>query len=108
MMKFGRGGCRAVAFAAACMLAMPTAAQTGPTPGWPARPVRIIVPYSPGGGIDAVARTLAQKLVEQTGGTFLVENRPGGAGVLGAELVTRAAPDGHTLFASSTEFAINP
>jgi tripartite-type tricarboxylate transporter receptor subunit TctC len=76
---------------------------------WPAaRPVRIVIPYAPGGGIDIVARTLAQKLGEQTGGTFVVENRPGGAGVLGAELVARAAPDGHTLFASSTEFAINP
>jgi len=75
---------------------------------WPSRPVRIIVPYAPGGGIDTVARTLAQRLTEQVGGTFVVENRPGGAGVLGAELVARAVPDGHTLLASSTEFAINP
>jgi len=93
----------AVAIAAAFALATPAAAQS-----WPARPVRIIVPYAPGGGIDTVARQLAQKLTEQTGGSFLVENRPGGAGVLGAELVARAAPDGHTLLASSTEFAINP
>jgi tripartite-type tricarboxylate transporter receptor subunit TctC len=75
---------------------------------WPARPVRIIVPYTPGGGIDTVARTLAQKLTEQLGVTFVVENRPGAAGVLGAELVAKAAPDGYTLLASSTEFAINP
>jgi tripartite-type tricarboxylate transporter receptor subunit TctC len=75
---------------------------------WPSRPVRIIVPYSPGGGIDTVARMMAQKLAEQVGGTFVVENRPGAAGVLGAELVARSAPDGHTLLASSTEFAINP
>ena len=54
---------------------------------WPQRPVRMIVPYAPGGGIDTVARTLAQKLTEQTGATFVVENRPGAAGVLGAELV---------------------
>ena len=93
----------AVAIAAAFVLATPAAAQS-----WPARPVRIIVPYAPGGGIDTVARQLAQKLTEQTGGAFLVENRPGGAGVLGADLVARAAPDGHTLLASSTEFAINP
>ena len=93
----------AAAIAAAGMLAAPAAAQ-----GWPARPVRIIVPYTPGGGIDTVARTLALKLTEQLGGTFVVENRPGAAGVLGAELVARAAPDGHTWLASSTEFAINP
>ncbi|MGZ5232436.1 MAG: tripartite tricarboxylate transporter substrate-binding protein, partial [Burkholderiales bacterium] len=75
---------------------------------WPGRPVRIIVPYSPGGGIDTVARMMAQKLAEQLGATFVVENRPGAAGVLGAELVSRSMPDGHTLLASSTEFAINP
>ena len=75
---------------------------------WPARPVRMIVPYTPGGGIDTVARTLAQKLTEQLGNTFVVENRPGAAGVLGAEMVAKAAPDGYTLLASSTEFAINP
>lgn len=97
----------------AILLAYVTATVLAPeTPavaqGWPARPVRIIVPYAPGGGIDTVARQLAQKLTEQVGGSFLVENRPGGAGVLGAELVARAAPDGHTLLASSTEFAINP
>ena len=89
--------------AAACAAVPPAAAQ-----GWPARPVRMIVPYTPGGGIDTVARTLAQRLTEQTGATFVVENRPGAAGVLGAEIVARAAPDGYTLLASSTEFAINP
>jgi tripartite-type tricarboxylate transporter receptor subunit TctC len=93
----------ALALAAACALATPAAAQT-----WPARTVRIIVPYAPGGGIDVVARTLAQKLAERLGGSFLVDNRPGGAGVLGAELLARSAPDGHTLMASATEFGINP
>lgn len=94
---------RALALAAACALALPATAQT-----WPARPVRLIVPYTPGGGVDTVVRALAQKLTEQTGGSFVVENRPGAAGVIGAELVARAAPEGHTLLASSTEFAINP
>lgn len=92
-----------MALVVALTLAAPAAAQT-----WPARPVRMIVPYAPGGGIDTVARTLAQKLTEQIGGPFIVENRPGAAGIVGAELVARAAPDGHTLLASSTEFAINP
>src|SRR5258706_15709516 len=88
---------------AAFGLAAPVAAES-----WPASPVRMIVPYTPGGGIDTVARTLAQKLTEQLGSTFVVENRPGAAGVLGAEMVAKAVPDGHTLLASSTEFAINP
>lgn len=81
----------------------PAAAQS-----WPARPVRIIVPFAPGGGVDTVTRLLAQKLGEQTGGSFVVDNRPGGAAVLGTELVARAAPDGYTLLTSAPEFSINP
>ena len=57
---------------------------------WPARPVRIIVAYPPGGGIDTVVRVLAQKLTEQLGSSFVVENRPGSAGVLATEPVARA------------------
>jgi tripartite-type tricarboxylate transporter receptor subunit TctC len=94
---------RAVVFAISCAAAASAVAQT-----WPARPVRIVVPYTPGGGIDTVARVLAQKLTEQLGGTFVVENRPGAGGVVGSEIVARAAPDGHMLLASATEFAINP
>ena len=100
-MKPGPGAFNALALA--CVIALPAVAQS-----YPSKPVRIIVPYSPGGGIDTVARLMAQKLTERLGGSFVVENRPGAAGVLGAELVARAAPDGHTLLASSTEFAINP
>jgi tripartite-type tricarboxylate transporter receptor subunit TctC len=81
----------------------PAAAQT-----WPSRPVRIIAPFPPGGGTDTVGRLLAQKFAEQIGGSFVVENRPGAAGVLGAELVARAAPDGYTLLISAPEMSINP
>jgi len=115
----------ALAIAVACALAAPAAAQTpssfdkgsgGAESGvsaskgqaWPARAVRIIVPFAPGGGVDTVTRFLAQKLTEQLGGSFVVENRPGGAGVLGADLVARAAPDGYTLLTSAPEFSINP
>ena len=94
-----------IAGLAAAWTALPAAAQSQ---AWPARTVRMVIPYTPGGGVDTVVRTLAQKLNEQTGGSFVVENRPGAAGVIGAEIVARAAPDGHTLLASSTEFAINP
>jgi tripartite-type tricarboxylate transporter receptor subunit TctC len=103
LMRIAIRFCRVGATAAACMLGISAAAQN-----WPTRTVRIVVPYTPGGGIDTVARMLAQKLTEQLGSPFVVENRPGAAGVLGAEWVARAAPDGYTLLASSTEFAINP
>lgn len=102
-MKFEPGIRRALMIAVACALAAPAAAQT-----WPVRPVRVIVPFAPGGGVDTVTRFLAQKLSEQTGGTFVVDNRPGGAGILGAELVAKAAPDGYTLLTSAPEFSINP
>jgi tripartite-type tricarboxylate transporter receptor subunit TctC len=88
---------------AACFVTAAAWAQT-----WPAKPVRIIVPFAPGGGVDTVSRFLAQKLTEQVGGTFLVENRAGAGGVLGAEIAAKAAPDGHTLFISAPEFSINP
>lgn len=87
----------------ALVLAAVAGAQTYPT-----RPVRIIVPFPPGGGVDTVTRLLAQKLTEQLGGPFVVDNRPGGAGVLGAGLAARAAPDGYTLLTSAPEFSINP
>jgi len=79
------------------------AAQT-----WPVRPVRVVVPYAPGGGADIVARAIAQKLTDQTGGAFVIDNRPGAGGIVGAELVARAAADGYTLLMASTEFGTNP
>ncbi|MGZ8212592.1 MAG: Bug family tripartite tricarboxylate transporter substrate binding protein, partial [Burkholderiales bacterium] len=75
---------------------------------WPARPVRIIAPFPPGGGTDMVGRLLAQKFTEQIGGAFVVENRPGAAGMLGAELTAKAPADGYTLLVSAPEFTINP
>jgi tripartite-type tricarboxylate transporter receptor subunit TctC len=88
---------------AGCLAAAPAAAQT-----WPARTVRIVVPFPPSGGADAMARMLATRLGEHTGGTFIVDNRPGGGGVLAAEIAARAAPDGHTLLMAATEFGTNP
>ena len=82
--------------------------RKGSAPAWPAKPVRMLLPYAPGGGVDIVARTLGQKLFEQTGATFVAENRPGGTGIVASELVARATPDGHTLMVSALEFAINP
>ena len=82
----------AVAAAALQAIALPAAAQA-----WPVKPVRFVSPYPPGGANDVLARILAQKLGETMGQPFLVENRAGAAGNLGAELVARAAPDGYTL-----------
>jgi tripartite-type tricarboxylate transporter receptor subunit TctC len=81
----------------------PAVAQT-----WPARTVRIISPFPPGGGNDAVARFLAAKFPEQIGGAFVVENRGGSGGLQGTDLVAKSPPDGHTLLISSPEFSINP
>jgi len=83
-------------------LAAPAAAQT-----YPAKPVRIIVPFAPGGSVDLIARMLAQRLGERLNAPFVVENRAGGGSNIGAEFVARAAPDGYTLFMASTTQAVN-
>ena len=68
---------------------------------WPDKPVTIIVPFPPGGSTDLIARTLQPKLQEKFGGTFVVDNKAGATGTIGAAQVVRAAPDGHTLLVSS-------
>jgi len=82
----------------------PVAAQN-----WPAKPVRMIVPFTPGGGSDIVGRVLAQKLSTALGQQVVVENRPGAGGRIGTEAVARAAPDGYTLlFATSSVMVTAP
>jgi tripartite-type tricarboxylate transporter receptor subunit TctC len=76
---------------------------------WPTRPVKLVVPSSPGGGTDVFARLLAQTLTESLKQQFIVENRPGASGNIGAQAVATAAPDGYTfLVASNSSIAINP
>ena len=75
---------------------------------YPAKPVRFIVPFAPGGGVDIVARAAATKLSELTSQQFIIDNRGGGGTVIGTELAARAAPDGYTLLFGSTTLAINP
>lgn len=68
---------------------------------YPAKPVRMVVPFAPGGGVDVTARILAQQLTERTRQTFLVENRTGASGIIGTEFVAKSAPDGYTLLVGS-------
>ena len=92
------------AFAALGLLAGTASAQSA----WPTRPVKIIVPYGPGGAVDVVTRKMAQKLTEQTGQSFVVENKPGATGTIGANFVAQAPADGHTLLANDTTYSLLP
>ncbi len=90
----------------ACIVAVPAAADAQQS--YPARPVRIIVPSSAGGGTDTTTRLVASKLGDTLAQRVIVENRPGAASIIGSEIVARAAPDGHTLLAAISTITINP
>ena len=97
--------------AVALVLALATGAVSAqdPGPAWPARPVRLVVPSSPGGGSDSYARLLAAGLGDALKQRFVVDNRPGASGNVGAEIAAKAAPDGYTFIVSSTSaLVINP
>src|SRR6516225_4231981 len=85
---------------------MPAAA--GAAGVFPNRPIRLIVPYPPGGGTDIVGRVLGDKLRGSLGQPIVIDNRGGAGGVLGTELAAKAAPDGHTLLLVPTSHVINP
>lgn len=84
----------------------PAAAQTA-TP-YPEKPVKVIIPFPPGGTLDKVGRMLALKMGEQFGQNLVVENRPGGNGVIGADVVAKAAADGYTLLFNASTFVTAP
>ena len=92
--------------AAALLLAFAAGSSLAQT--YPAKPVRIIVPFPPGGGVDVVARTFSQKFSEFWGQQAVVENRPGAGGNIAADLVAKAPPDGYTLLITTTGHAVAP
>ena len=74
---------------------------------YPVRPIRIVVPFSPGGAADILARVFGQRLTESWGQQVIIDNRTGAGGIVGSEIVARSAPDGHTLMLTSSAHAIN-
>jgi tripartite-type tricarboxylate transporter receptor subunit TctC len=95
-----------------CLLVLLAAAACAPAAaqgGWPARPVRIVVAYPPGGGIDVMARQIAEKLTAAWGQPVVVENRPGANTIVATDAVAKSAPDGYTvLMTTDATFSINP
>jgi len=103
MHSYSRRALLACAAAAACLNAF--AADTA----WPDKPVRLVVPYTPGGATDIVARLIAQKVTDDTKWIFIVDNRAGGNGNIGMDAVAKARPDGYTIGLGQTaNLAINP
>ena len=102
----------ALAIAAAMVLTIGTvsadAAQSARGDGYPNRPIRYVVGGSVGGGADSLARAIGQKLGEQWGQQVIVENRPGGGGIVASEIVAKSPPDGHTLLMAFTSHVTNP
>lgn len=84
------------------------ACQNVAAQNYPTRPVRLIAPFAPGGGLDSTARLIAQRLTQSLGQPVVVDNRPAVDGILGTETVARASPDGHTLLIVNMSHAINP
>jgi tripartite-type tricarboxylate transporter receptor subunit TctC len=93
---------------AACCLAWSVIAPGAAQAAFPERPLRLVVPFPPGGGTDLIARQLAEGMTRNLGQTVIVENRGGGSTIIGTEAVAKAAPDGYTLLLATFAHAVNP
>jgi tripartite-type tricarboxylate transporter receptor subunit TctC len=94
---------RRIAALTLCALYAGAQAQT-----WPSKPIRIIVPFTPGSGTDIIARTVSEKLTPQLGQPIVIENRPGAGGTIGGAIVAKSEPDGYTLFVHSSSYTVTP
>ena len=92
----------------AAQITLAQAPSTGSGQAYPARPIRIVVPFPPGGASDVTARMLADKFASSWGANVVVDNRTGASGIIGTDIVAKAAPDGYTLGFVALSFAINP
>src|SRR5256885_6904479 len=86
-----------------CALSSATLAQS-----WPSKPVKVVVPFTAGSATDIMARTVTQRLSDQLGQPFIVDNRPGAGGTIGVALVARAEPDGYTVLVHSSSYTVTP
>jgi tripartite-type tricarboxylate transporter receptor subunit TctC len=107
LIAVARNTCTALSLA--CISSAALAQTSAPAQAWPTKPVRWIVPFAPGGGVDVTTRTIAQRLGPALGQQLVIDNRGGANGNIGVELATKAPADGHTLLMATTgNIAINP
>jgi tripartite-type tricarboxylate transporter receptor subunit TctC len=107
-MKTKQISTRCVQGLAAALLAVSAMAAPSAQAAFPERPLRIVVPFTPGGGTDIVARQLAKGLTDELGQSVIVENRPGGSTIIGTENVAKSPPDGYSLLMATFAHAVNP
>ena len=93
---------------AAVAIALCAAQSAAWAQAWPAKPIKVIVPFTPGSGTDIMARTVSDKLTAQLGQPVVIENRPGAGGTIGAAVVAKAEPDGHTVLVHSSSYTVTP
>jgi tripartite-type tricarboxylate transporter receptor subunit TctC len=91
-----------------CAVVLAGAVQSAAAQAYPSKPIRVVIPYPPGGPTDILGRAVAQKLSEPLGQSVVVDNKPGASGMIGAGEVARAAPDGYTILVNASVHVINP
>jgi len=101
-------GCAIAAFAVSGIASAQNKAATDSVANYPSKPIRMIVPFAPGGGLDITTRLIGQKLTEKWGQNVVIDTRPGAATIVGTEIASKAVPDGYTMLMITTTFAINP